>query len=326
MNRTLLSSRLALVPVIALAGCTAVWLLRPSLPMSDRSLRLWTGAVALSLYFAVVAYSLRKYMHKLGISPEFRMKVPIAAMERAELRLKQLQVETAHAATGTTGAVMARAQRVLREEGVHRVVRPQVQPGADASGLSIRLVRTMPLGRTAKWLQVHVYLGLAAIAVAMLHGGAGLHNQTSLVLNGLSYIVLVTGVVGVACWLWGPAWLTRQEQRAGLSLERAHALASGLDHKLDEAIATLGDDDRRRCTAVRRQPTPAHWSELERAATSDLLRDLVILLHQRHEVGRRHRRLARCKLRINAWRLLHLPAAVLLLAAVCVHVLAVTLY
>ncbi|HUR29068.1 MAG TPA: hypothetical protein VM509_12835, partial [Planctomycetota bacterium] len=80
MNQSLFRSRHALFAVLALAGLVAAIVVSgPSFGVvgaGSRDARLWTGVLALACMLAALVYVLRKYMHKYGYSPEFRLRVP----------------------------------------------------------------------------------------------------------------------------------------------------------------------------------------------------------------------------------------------------------
>jgi hypothetical protein len=260
------------------------------------------------------------------------MQVDVSSMEAAELQLKQLRMDAAAGRVPGTRAMLKRARRILEDRKVHRVVRPVITTTRDDSGEvhSLGLVPTMPLGRAVRWIQAHLYLGLAAAVVVITHGGGGLQSfsQAGLgfVLNVLSYLVTITGLVGVAFWVRGPAWLTRHEKAAGVSIERAHALDRSLSVKVQEATASFDESARGRIASMAQNPTRKECAAFCREFNTASARDLVVLLGQRATVGRRLWKLGRVRFWIHGWKLVHIPCAVLLLVCVGIHVVAMVVY
>ena len=84
MNLSLFRSLWALSAVL-LSAATLAWMVMSGAGPGSRShpaLQNWSGVLVLLLMVAVVGYSLRKFIHRLGWSPEFKMRTPVAALER----------------------------------------------------------------------------------------------------------------------------------------------------------------------------------------------------------------------------------------------------
>src|SRR5262249_19447110 len=149
------------------------------------------------LMAGVCLYSLRKYVHKLGISPEFRMKVPFAKLEEAERLLNDLRRRVLTGAVSVEADVETEADRILRACGRHKVCRAR---GAPSEGpgprFLVSVVNTEPLGRMRRWLHFHVYLGLASGVVLYVHGGGSLASPLGATMNVLALLVIATGAVG----------------------------------------------------------------------------------------------------------------------------------
>ena len=133
MNKSLFRSRYAWAALLALcvwAGLFAAGLGRLGIVGSTgHTARLVSGAIALFCMLLAIGYVLRKYMHKHGYSPEFKLKVPIAKLERAETRLGEVRREILKGQHTTKRGIETLVARVLREEGVQRVLRVEVTEG-----------------------------------------------------------------------------------------------------------------------------------------------------------------------------------------------------
>ncbi|MBK8179639.1 MAG: hypothetical protein IPK67_12285 [Planctomycetes bacterium] len=339
MNRSLFRSPFVLVPVVAIAAWLGLLFLWPDLAAgSSRGLRLGTGIAALVSMLLALAYVLRKYMHKYGYSPEFKLKVAIDRMERAETRVHELRREILRGQHGTKRAVEAQVARILREEGVHRVLVAQVleapvkpgEPGKGTPGprFTIKVTKAFLLGRAAKWLHLHLYLSLAFAAAVLAHGGDGWDSPLGLVLLGSSLIVVATGVVGIVLWALGPAWLTARER--DLSIEEAFVLRESFQRKLAELTQKLDGDLKAAFTGpddggARARALLAALPKTD-AARRVLLQDALVLQGQWARVDSEFRVLWRTRLSFMGWRAVHLPAALVLAVAVAAHLLSIAIY
>jgi len=337
MNATLFRSRHALVAVglvtlfIAFAVAGGAPLGRA--PGHDRWYLITTGWVTLAAMVIVMAYVLRKYAHRGGYSPEFRMRVDHADIERADARIQQLRQRISAGSHASKKVVQAEADMILREEGVHKVNRALVTAGqSSGERFVVDVVPTEPLGRVAKWMHVHAYYGAAFGALLVLHSGVTPGSGFGWALAGLGYAVLLTGLVGIVLWAYGPSWLTARER--DLSIEEANALSASLRRKRIAAIEALEPPLRgpveQLASAKQLEPGTVQpvLQQLARSAPdrADELQDLMALLAQERAVVGELRELRRVRASFMAWRYVHIPAAILLCAAVLVHILSVLRY
>jgi hypothetical protein len=297
---------------------------------SIRTFQLASGWGALALFLIVLGYVLRKYVHKLGISPEFKMKVPIEKLEKAESRLSELRVQMASGRLVNRSDILKRANAILRQEGVRWVVKVRLEDGT-ASGQVLRALPTGPLGGVAHWLRVHLYYGIAAAFLVGLHGRFALHSGISVLLNGFTFLVILSGLVGIVLWAAMPRLLTEAER--DLSIEKAHALRESLDRKIEAAYAVLDPATRAIFRDVDRvgDRFPQHAAAAlkaapQRADGDRLAEDLMALLGQRHGVRREWESLMRIKRKMNLWRVVHIPGALILMSIVAIHVVSVLWY
>jgi hypothetical protein len=310
MNVGLFRSRHALVAG-ALVAVLAAWHAAADQPFGSRDAAngaylLVTGWLGFALFLVLAAYAVRRAAHRLRLSPEFGWKVPLRNLEAAGAQVNELQNRVTRRELTGIAAVRREACAILRRHGVHRVLRVEVQRDPHVLGaLRVVTLPREPLGRLASWLHAHVYYGAAAAFVVWFHGGLRTGSTLGLLLNVGSGIVLATGAVGIVLWSLGPTWLTRAERE--LSLEKVWALRGHL---------------RRKLAAVERavQETTGGHGEVHHR------RDLAVLGGQRKLLEAEWRRLARFRLLLRGWRIVHVPASILLLALVGVHVLAVSLY
>lgn len=366
MNRSFFKTPWALGALLIVGGLVA-WLAARGYSMgramgSDRGYLLWTGWIALALFLAAAAYSLRKFVHKMGVSPEFRMRVAPERVERAEARMNDLQRQVGAGVFGSRKELLQRAEIVLRDEGVQRVMRVVVVEGAQ--GLELSLEPTEPLGRVAKWMHMHLYLGVASGFVVLLHGGGTVTTPMGFLLNALTLVVIGTGLYGIVVWALGPTWMTSAER--DLTIEEAFVLEQALARKVraqlgDEpfasAFAAVGDPAWKTeylTVARKRGEFPPRFSddlaawriaastaEKEAKAAKDkaaqaaskergeaciALQDHMALVGQYRRVERILRHLLRVKSLLNTWRIVHVPASALLLGLMVIHALSTWWY
>src|SRR5690606_38297881 len=100
-----------LLPVAALGAALflGAWAGAPQ----ERALRSISGWALLLILVSAAAYLLRKQMHRRGFSPEFRLRVPIEALERAQVQLAALRREVARGTLGGARVVSRAADQVL---------------------------------------------------------------------------------------------------------------------------------------------------------------------------------------------------------------------
>ena len=332
INTSLFRSWHALVPAL---GVTALLVRSSAVAMDAHMYLVASGWITLALGGAVAAYVLRKYMHRLGYSPEFRLRVSEGALERAERRLNDIRRRIRQRQLTELREVRALAAAALKAEGVQRINRVEVQAGpVGGPAFALLVLPREPLGRVARWLHVHLYWGLAFGLFVLAHGGLELDAPLAWALNGLAGFVVLTGLIGIALWAVRPWTLTSAE--SDISIEKAHALDENLEFKIAEARDGLPPD---LLTFVRDVQQASQEGD-PRAAVSAAKRslatrtpqereafdDLCALIGQRQRVHAELTRLRRIRFGFMAWRLIHVPAALLLAAAVAVHVVSVWWY
>ena len=337
MNLTLFKSKHAIFAAV-LAAAFVAWLVATGAAVGARAgasttIVLWSGWTAFVAMLLVTAYSLRKYAHRLKISPEFKMKASVRAMERAETRLNGLRSDISRGKVRDRADVEALARRILVEEKVAKVLRAEVSsPDDGGPKFVIRILPTEPLGRVATWLHVHVWYGLAAGVLVWLHGGFSLRSPLGAVLSILTLLVVVTGVVGVLLWAVGPRWMTARER--DFTFEDAFVQNRSLKRKLSAATAKLDPA----AQALFREAMSAgsdFAAAAKRASDGSValppparagLLDALALAGQRRRVQAELGRLAPVKFWLNIWRAVHVPGTILLLGAALVHVFQVWRY
>jgi hypothetical protein len=354
---------------LAVAGGLFAWHTLAPLPFGSRDdenvgYLLTTGWIAVGCYLVLALYAVRRAAHRLALSPEFAWKAQLPALERAQSELNGLQQRALRREIAGAAAMRAECKRILQRNGVQRVLRVQVVRDARAIGLfRLEVAPRQPLGTLAGWLHAHVYYGFAAAAIVWFHGGGRCGTTMGVLLNGLSYAVLGTGLLGAILWTFGPTWLTRAERE--LSVEKAFALREHYARKLAEAVAfpqTKAKDAAEVAAAaklaaeaaakaaenpalagkeleaakkaakktaddLKKAETKAEQAQASIAAETERLQpELATLRGQADAVAREAARLGFYRTLLRGWRLVHVPCSAVLLALVAVHVLSIWYY
>ncbi|NRA96813.1 MAG: hypothetical protein HRU14_11465 [Planctomycetes bacterium] len=336
MNLALFRSSWAIVAAL-LSGGFVVWLTLTgasagSRAGSDVTILLASGWTTLAIMIAVCLYSLRKFVHKLGISPEFKMKTSLDKLEQAEQELNEIRRRILLGLLSDEDEIRDAAQRILESTGVDRICRATVtkNPSMGPSFI-VGVEPTEPLGRMSKWLHFHVYIGLASGVLLWVHGGLSMASPMGVILNGLAALVIVTGVIGTFLFALGPRWMTRAEK--DMNYEEAFVLERSLESKIRDAYGALKPEQVRRFSRVGKTTGSA---QAQRTALLQVIEtepesreefaDVMVLVSQRKRILHDLRGAARIKFVINIWRALHVPASLLLIGFSVVHTVSVIWY
>ncbi len=244
MNTTLFKSPHALIALLVCAASYA-WLAAIGASMGTREgsnvdYVIWSGWIATALMVVAMLYCARKYMHKMRYSPEFKMKVGVRSLEAADAGLNEIRRRVLRGDFKNRGEVEQAARRVLRDEGVHKVVEVEVRAGDAAADEPAFVLETRPperYGRMSKWLHAHAYYGLASGVIVIFHGGFAMTHPMGILLNVLTAVVILTGVVGLALFAWGPTWMTRNEK--DLNFEESFVIDGSLRDKIAAMLQGL---------------------------------------------------------------------------------------
>ena len=200
-------------------------------------------------------------------------------------------------------------------------------------------------GSSSAWLAVHVYGGVLFLLLVLMHSGFGLPSGwVTWWLWGLSWWVVLVGLGGLFLQRWIPRLLT-----SGLTVEahydRIPELIEGVRERAEKVAAESSPEVR---DLYRRVVAPQLAGPRRRALyyvdiTGGIqihLREFTHLFRLLGDEEQRHLReilrLMRTTLELDAhytlqqplrwWLYLHLPASMLLLVFVVLHLLAVLLY
>jgi hypothetical protein len=202
-----------------------------------------------------------------------------------------------------------------------------------------------PLRTVQQWLQLHIYGSVIAFLFVLIHIGfrlpGGMFGWWLLLLSAWT---TATGVVGVVLQKWVPVLISRNLKVEAI-YERVPELVNGI---AERAAALMGDaGDALRSAYERdiqpllaapaprwgylfdiRQARARHLEPLTRLETfvegsdRDKLRDLSALVNEKLDLDV----LMSLQRVLRAWLVTHIPAAILLLGLLAVHVFAVVYF
>jgi hypothetical protein len=205
--------------------------------------------------------------------------------------------------------------------------------------------RARPLGTVQQWLQLHVYGSTIALLLVLIHVGfrlpAGAFGWTLFI---LTVWTVLTGIVGVMLQKWVPVLITRNLKVEAI-YERIPELAATLNEEAKAVIAGAGealtrtyDDDIRplmsapaprwgylfdiRQVRVRQLEPLTRIESFVEGADRDKLRDLTAVVNDKLDLDV----LMSLQRVLRAWLVTHIPAAVVLLGLLLVHVFAVVYF
>jgi hypothetical protein len=208
-----------------------------------------------------------------------------------------------------------------------------------------RRLRTWPWGTSQHWLQLHVYGSVLAAWFVLLHTGFRLPaGQFGWWLWSLSLWTSASGVAGVVIQKWIPAALARSVRTEAIYeripelVARLRAKAEALVEGAPDALAQLYGGEIKPMLAT----SSPRWSYVV-AARVDGATPLTALRSLREFVGDDQRErldgletIVREKLELDVqasaqrvlrgWLVIHVPPAMLLMALLAVHIIAVLLY
>lgn len=215
--------------------------------------------------------------------------------------------------------------------------------------LGVRKRRYRAIGAPLKgWTSAHVYLGTALLLLAPLHSafefGMNVHTLAYALMSG----VIVTGILGVACYTVVPTWITRNRNNTTLEamLERiaeidsdCQVAAANLPDFYANAVTTSINETRIGGGLLAQLSGRDETCGTRRALDSlrdsgrDLVSDarsqelkLLELIARKDILVRQIRRDVRWKALLDLWLIVHVPLAFATCAAVLVHVFVVFWY
>ncbi len=202
-------------------------------------------------------------------------------------------------------------------------------------------------GTLEQWLQSHIYLGVLALIVLLLHTGGRFHDKVAVATLIVVVIVVFSGILGAILYLTVPRLLTEvesnltvdeiSEQMNQLGRQMAR-IASGRSEPFQRIYKQLVEEGAPGWLAgwrliLSRMKTKkglsSDWTPLLRLVPKEEegeLRQMLVISRQRKELLLRLLYQQRYKNVLESWLYVHVPFTAALLVMAIVHVVAVFFY
>jgi hypothetical protein len=214
-----------------------------------------------------------------------------------------------------------------------------------AFGIRKRAYRSR-FGTVEQWLQSHIWLGILAAVVLVLHTGFRFNDGIAVATLALVGVVVLSGIAGAILYASVPRLLTEVESNLSLDeindqlnqLGRSMArIASGKSASFQKIYTELMRESkpgilagwRLLLTRRRQKQTTSDWSHLVGLVGRDEqeeLRQMLVVSRQRKELLQRLIAQQRYKNVLESWLYLHVPFTVAAILFAVVHVVAVFYY
>ena len=214
-----------------------------------------------------------------------------------------------------------------------------------AFGIRKRAYRST-FGTLENWMQSHIYLGILAGVVLLLHTGFRFNDGIAVATFVLVAIVVFSGIAGAILYVTVPRLLTEVESNLTVAeisdqlnqLGRSMArIASGKSQPFQRIYNELIREAqpgflagwRLLLTRGRRKETTGDWSNLLGLVgkeEQDELRQMLVVSRQRKELLLRLIYQQRYKNILEAWLYIHVPFTIAAMVLAVVHVAAVFYY
>lgn len=203
-------------------------------------------------------------------------------------------------------------------------------------------------GTLEQWMQSHIYLGLLAFVILLMHTGGRFNDGIAVTTLVLVFIVVASGALGAVLYVTIPRLLTEVE--SNLTVEEISDQLNQLARNMARVASGRSAPFQRIHEELMRESTPgglAGWRLLVSRARrrqqqdgtdwarllgvvpkeeQEELRQLLVFSRQRKELLLRLVYQQRYKNVLEFWLYLHVPFTVALLAFAVLHVIAVFYY
>jgi len=203
-------------------------------------------------------------------------------------------------------------------------------------------------GTLEQWMQSHIYLGLFAFVILLMHTGGRFNDTIAVATLILVFVVVASGALGAVLYVTVPRLLTEVE--SNLTVEELSDQLNQLARNMARVASARSAPFQRIYDELMRESTPgglagwrllfsrarrrqyqegADWTRLLGVVPKEEqeeLRQLLVFSRQRKELLLRLVYQQRYKNILEFWLYLHIPFTVALLAFAVLHVIAVFYY
>ena len=309
------------------AGILVVWLLFGR--GGGHGWFVWSGVLLGLMFLVTYAFSLRKWSVKL------RWIRMLGATGTGDLQLlfqrtRELERRVAREELTDEDEILSAANRILIETGMAGVreavmEHTQVSRGTRTKA-ELHIKRKERFGRLNVWLEVHVAVGMVACFGALFHADWVIRSTLGMTLAVLSGIVLFTGLIG--WWLTQSAPRMLVEQKLGMPIEVVGPMAEHLLRCSEGLKALMDPQEQERIAPLLEGPyRPDRVAEfLARGDSGKHARDVLVLAGTGHRLLHSAAPSYRIMFFLRVWKWIHIPAALLLLFFILIHIWAVWYY
>jgi hypothetical protein len=201
-------------------------------------------------------------------------------------------------------------------------------------------------GTLEQWLQSHIYLGVLALVILLLHTGGRFNDKVAVATLILVGIVVGSGILGAILYVTVPRLLTEVESELTIDdiseqinqlAKQMARIASGRSEPFQRIYRQLIDEGkpgwlagwRLLLSRMKSKKSSSDWTPLLRLVPKEEeaeLRQMLVVSRQRKELLLRLLFQSRYKNVLESWLYVHVPFTVALLVMAIVHVVAVFYY
>ena len=205
------------------------------------------------------------------------------------------------------------------------------------------------LGTVQGWTSAHVYLGLLTILIFPMHAGFRFHFDLHTLAFVLLVIVVVSGIIGVALYVFVPSRLTKYEEvlqadKIDAEINQVLKQMRNVIRNKSDHLVRLYKEELGRTVRDSHQGWRIFWSGQEDSLISQRTKELneamalilpedeqdflvlSTLIFKKADIERNFIKQMRLKNALAAWLYVHLPISVAMLLAVGVHLVSVFYY
>lgn len=226
--------------------------------------------------------------------------------------------------------ILAQAKSVLVANHVDGIRRVELLELRAPTGEVVRNVvahHREPFGRLEAWLELHASLGAVACVGVLLHADFVVRSSLGIAMTLLAFVVLLSGIAGLVLYRIAPARLAKED--FGIPFEEAGTVLADWSAALSVVERRLPQPLRERLAKFLPAGPAGRMLEVkdflksEPQETATAARDVLVLAGTRAALLRATSPSRRIDLWLHAWRWVHVPLSIVLLALVVIHLLQV---
>lgn len=284
------------------------------------------GWAALALFVMVLLYTFRKRF-ALWLAPRWKLDDrQKQEFPQAALFLQELKSKIQQGLLSEPDEIRETGQNMISHMSISSFVEVKVN---DYDGhLEPTLARREPLGRLYRWYDAHLYLGVLAFVVCLLHTDLSPgRSLTTQIVFWLVWLVTITGIAGGLIHRMVPVTLTRLEEN--VSLEQLIYLREQLEQKLKDLLHNRSAEFLKAYRTIHKKNTSEAVQEAAKKVPEEeqeAFLQATVFKHQLQRITKRYGHIRFIHTVLRRWMIFHVPFAVALFVLTLLHVAAVLYY